>query len=197
MRHEIIAAAALAAGLAACGGGGMRYRPIEPAEPLARNRLTRIWSIEFRDASGGVVETGASVALNRPFFDIFRDGVARRLKSLKVKQGQTGGTLVGIELTGADVKASDLGAPGVTATVSYAVVVYGGLDAVCRQDATAFAVSREGLAPSPAEDALEKALAKAVDRLGPTIADSCLYTPGPVIAQPKTAEALHIQGQKR
>ena len=97
--------------------------------------------------------------------------------------------MVDVELTRADVKAAEGGAPDVTATVSYSIVVYGGLDAVCRQDAAAFAVSREGLSESPAADALEKALAKAVDRLGPAIADSCLYSPGPVVAQPKTAEA--------
>jgi len=188
MRYEIIAAAALAAGLAACGGGGIRYQPLEPAAPLARNRLMRIWSIDFKDSSGGVLETGASVALKRPFFEIFRDGVQRRLRALKVKPGQAGGTMVEVELTRADVKAAEGGAPDITATVSYAIVVYGGLDAVCRQDAIAFAVSREGLAESPAEDALEKALAKAVDRLGPTIADSCLYSPGPVVAQPRTAD---------
>lgn len=190
MRYEVIAAAALAAGLSACGGGGIRYKPIEPAQPLARNRLMRIWSIDYKDSSGGVFETGAAIALKRPFFEVFREGVQRRLRALKVRSGQTGGTMVDVELTRADVKAAEGGAPDVTATVSYSIVVYGGLDAVCRQEATAFAVSREGLSESPAADALEKALAKAVDRLGPAIADSCLYSPGPVVAQPKTAAAV-------
>jgi len=194
MKNAIIAVAGLSAVLAGCAAGGLKYKPIEPAVPLVPNRLMKIWSIEFKDTSGGVTEIGAEVPLPRPFFDIFREGLEKRLRSLRVKSGYAGGTFVGIDLTKVDVRSSDVGVSEVTATISYSVIVYGGLDAVCRQEATAFAVSREGLAEKPAADALEKALAKAVDRLGPVISESCLYNPLP--SAPKTAE-LRVRDPER
>jgi hypothetical protein len=187
--REFIVVAALAVGLSACGGVDVRYTPTEAAVPLPRERMMQIASIGFKDASGGVRTEGASVSLKRPFFDIFREAAKGRLDALKIQLAKRGGTVVDIELTKVDIKGS---AGDVTATVAYAVVVRGGLDAVCRQESSVWAASRTGLAVSPAADALQKALVKAVDRLGATIGDSCLYTPltpapvaAPVVRDPK------------
>lgn len=185
MKHELIAAAALAAVLSACGGADVRYVPMEAVVPLPHERMMRIAAIAFKDVSGGVRSEGASVELKRPFFDVFRDAAKSRLDALKIQLSKRGGTFVDVELTKADIKGGVGGAPDVTATVAYSVVVRGGLDAVCRQDASAWATSRPGLAESPAADALQKALVKAVDRLGPVIADSCLYSSLPL--PPKVA----------
>jgi hypothetical protein len=175
VNRELIAAAAFAALLAGCAGADVRYVPTEAAVPLPRERMMQIASIGFKDASGGVKAEGASISLKRPFFDTFRDAAKSRLDALKIQLAKRGGTVVDIELTKADIKGGVGGSPDVTATVTYSVVVRGGLDAVCRQEASAWAVSRPGLAASPSADALQKALVKAVDRLGPTIGDSCLY----------------------
>lgn len=185
MKREFVVAAALAAGLSACGGADVRYAPMEAVVPLPRERMMRIAAIAIKDVSGGVTSEGAAVSLKRPFFDTFREAAKSRLDALKVQLSKRGGTFVDVELTKAEVKSGAGGSPDVIATVSYAVVVRGGLDAVCRQEASAWATSRPGLAESPAADALQKALVKAVDRLGPVIADSCLYSSMPV--SPKTA----------
>lgn len=176
MKTGLVAAAALAAGLTACAKGEFRYTPLERAVPLSAMRMTRISAIDYRDASGGLSEAGASLELQRPFFEVFRDGVRRRLGDLGVGASEPGGTLVDVELTKAELRASP-GSPEVTATVEYAVVARGGLDAVCRQEVSEWSVSGPTQSKTPAEDALQKALAKAVDRLGPAIADSCLYSP--------------------
>jgi len=121
--------------------------------------------------------------LEAPVFRDLRESAKSRLDELKVQLSKRGGTVVEIELTKAEVKG---GAGGdVTATVTYSVVVRGGLDAVCRQEASAWAVSRPGLAAAPGADAMQKALNKAVDKLGATIMDSCLYSP--VAEAPKSA----------
>lgn len=194
MTREYIFAAALAAVLSGCRGVDMRYAPVEPAVPFARERMMRIAAIGFKDASGGVRVEGASFSLKRPFFDVFRDAAQSRLDALKVQLSKRGGTFLEVELTKAEVKGGAGGSPDVIATVAYSVVARGGLEAVCRQDATAWAVSRTGLAASPAADALQKALVKAVDRLGPTIADSCLYAPlsAPAKAAARDPNALAI-----
>jgi len=183
MKRELFAAAALAAILAGCSGADVRYVPIEAAVPLPKERLMQISTIGYKDVSGGLRMEGASVSLKRPFFGIFREAAKGRLDELKVGLAKRGGTTVDLELTKAELRGGDAGE--VTATVTYAVVVRGGLDAVCRQEASAWAVSRAGLSSSPSVDALKKALAKAVDRLGPTILDSCLYAP--LAAAPKAA----------
>ena len=194
MTREFIFAAALAAVLSGCRGVDMRYAPVEAAVPFARERMMRIAAIGFKDASGGVRVEGASFSLKRPFFDVFRDAAQSRLDALKVQLSKRGGTFLEVELTKAEVKGGAAGSPDVIATVAYSVVARGGLEAVCRQDATAWAVSRTGLAASPAADALQKALVKAVDRLGPTIADSCLYAPlsAPAKAAARDPNALAI-----
>lgn len=178
MKNRPLAAVLLAAALAGCSKGGMRYAPNEDAVPLAYGRMMKISSIDYRDSSGGVTELGASVELDRPFFEIFREGVERRLRELKVKHSDPGGTLVDIELLKAELKAG-AGTPDITATVAYAVIARGGLDAVCRQEVSSWAISGPIQSSSPSKDALTKALIKAVDRLGPAISDSCLYTPEP------------------
>jgi hypothetical protein len=194
MKSELIVVAALAAGLSACGGADVRYAPMEAVVPLPRERMMRIAAITIKDVSGGVRAEGASLSMKRPFFDVFREAAQSRLDALKVKLSKRGGTFVDVELNRVDIKGGVGGAPDVTATVAYSVVVRGGLDAVCRQDASAWATSRPGLAESPAADALQKALVKAVDRLGPAIADSCLYSslPVPPKAAPRDPNALAI-----
>lgn len=194
MNRELVVAVALAAGLSACGGADVRYAPVEAVVPLPHERMMRISAISFKDASGGVRAEGAAVSLKRPFFDVFREAAQSRLDALKIRLSKRGGTFLDVELNRVDIKAGS-GAPGeVTATVAYSVIVRGGLDAVCWRDASAWATSRTGLAESPAADALQKALVKAVDRLGPTIADSCLYTslPVPPKAAPLDPNALAI-----
>lgn len=174
MKTGLVAAAALAAGLSACAEGEFRYTPLEPAVPLSPLRMTKISSLGFQDSSGGLSEGRTSVELTRPFFDIFREGVERRLRALKVRADDPSGTLVDVQLTKAELRAAP-GSPDVTATVEYSLVVRGGLDAVCRQDVSEWSTSSLVQAEKPAADALSKALAKAVDRLGQAISDSCLY----------------------
>lgn len=176
MKRPILFAAALAAGLSACAKGEFRYTPLEPAQPLSSLRMTKISNIGFQDSSGGLSEGRTSVELTRPFFDVFREGVERRLRALKVRANDPGGTLVDVQLTKAELRAAP-GSSDVIATVEYSLVVRGGLDAVCRQDVSEWSASSPTQAEKPAEDALSKALSKAVDRLGPAISDSCLYTP--------------------
>lgn len=190
MKRLILFAAALAAGLSACvSRNDVRYSPNEDAVPLAYARMMKISSVDYRDVSGGISEVGASVELERPFIEIFREGIERRLRQLKIRHSDPAGTLVDVELTGVEIKSSP-GTGDVTATVAYAVIARGGLDAVCRQEVSSWAVSGPTQASSPAKDALTKALAKAVDRLGPAIEDSCLYTPQPGKAIRLDAEAL-------
>ncbi|MDD5305436.1 MAG: hypothetical protein PHS14_20240, partial [Elusimicrobia bacterium] len=153
MKREFVVAAALVVGLSACGGVDVRYAPMEAAVPLPSERLMRISAIGFKDASGGVRAEGIPLSLKRPFFDVFSGAVKSRLDALKVRLAKRGGTVVEVELTKVGIEAGANGSPDVTATVAYSVVVRGGLDAVCRQDASAWAVSRTGLAASPAADA--------------------------------------------
>lgn len=186
MKHSFIVAAALVAGLSGCGGVDVRYNPTEAAVPLPRERMMLISKIGYRDVTGGLKTERASVSLKRPFFDVFQESAKKRLDDLKVTLAKRGGTVVDIELTKSEIKGDISGGPDVTATVTYAVVVRGGLDAVCRQEASAWATSRKGLSPTPAADALQKALVKAVDKLGNTIAESCLYSPVATEAKPST-----------
>lgn len=179
MKRPTVVAVALAAGLSGCASrNDVRYSPNEDAVPLAYGRMMKISSVAYRDVSGGIAEVGASVELERPFLEIFREGVERRLRQLKVRHSDPGGTLVDVELTGVELKSSP-GTADVTATVAYAVIARGGLDAVCRQEVSSWAISGPTQSSEPAKDALTKALVKAVDRLGPAIEDSCLYTPLP------------------
>lgn len=192
MKREFIAVTVLASLLSACGGAEVRYAPMKPAVPLPRERLMRIASIGFKDAAGGVRAEGASVSLKRPFFDVFREAAEVRLDALKIQPAKRGGTVVDIELTRADLKGGADGSPDVTAAVAYAVVVRGGLNVVCRQEASSWAVSRPGLAASPAADALQKALVKAVDQLGAVISESCLYAEAPKTVAVRDPKALAL-----
>ena len=174
---KAIVLAVFVAGLTACSGVDLRYTPLETPAALSSERFIQIRSIDFKDASGGLMLEGASVSLNRPFYDSFRDAAAARLDSLKIpiSKSKSTGAFVDIELTRASLKRGTGAKADLTATVTYAVVVRNGVEAMCREEASAWASFREGQGSASAVDALQMALSKAVDRLGFTIADSCLY----------------------
>lgn len=169
-----LSALLLAAG---CVGVDLRYAPSQPAYPLAPERLAPIASVEFADLAGGLREEGTPLVLKRPFVDNFRDAVLAQLSALKVPVGTAGGAAVRVEVTEATLTRGRGFKADLTATVKYRLrVIRDGREA-CVKDASGWAVVREGFATTPAADAMERGLAKAVDNLGPAIASSCLYPP--------------------
>lgn len=191
VRLAILPALALAAALTGCSSVELRYTQAEAPVPLEKGRMMQIASIAYKDVSGGIRGEGAGITLKRPFFDTFKDAAVARLEKLGVKLNPRIGAAVEIQLTQIELKRAKQGlATDLTATVGYSVFVRGGVDTICRQDSSSWATVREGALPNPAAAVLERAMSKAVDRLGATVAESCLYMPETVAAQQAAAAPL-------
>ncbi len=171
-------AAALAAG---CGAlrTQVRYSPARPVYALAPARLAKVASISFKDSSRGFESAGAGVMLARPFFDTFRDAAREQLAALGVTASGGAGAAVELDLKHAELKRGQGLIAELSATVAYTLRARLPDGASCTQDVTGWASRRDTLAGSPAAQTLEDALGKALDNLGPAVADSCLYSPAP------------------
>ncbi|MDE2489749.1 MAG: hypothetical protein KGM24_02810 [Elusimicrobia bacterium] len=169
--------AVLLAAAAACAPlrADIRYSPSAPVSALAPARLVKVASIEYKDSSRGLESLGTGLLLTRPFFDTFRAAAAGQLATLGVSAAGGDGTAVVLELKKAELKRPEGLISTVSATVAYALRARLPDGASCVQDVTGWASQREGVVSSPAAKALEGALGKALDDLGPAVRDSCLY----------------------
>lgn len=184
MKKLLLLSAALAAG---CGGAQLRYTPAQPSFALAPERSVPIASIRFLDASGGMQSMGTALMLKRRFYDSFREAMQDSLTSLKVTTAAVSGADVEIVLTEARLARGQGLNADLTATVRYVVRARRGGQAACEREGSGWTVLRESLVSSPDAQAVERALAKAADGLGPVLASSCLYAPEPSAAAPPTA----------
>jgi hypothetical protein len=167
---------------AGCAGVDLRYAPVEPGYPLAAERVSPIASIEFKDLAGGLQQDGTNLVLKRPFIDAVRDAALARLAAWKVPVGTAGGAALRVEVKESSVKRGRGFNADITAAVKYTVRVSRDGKEVCSTDASGWAVVHEKIGSASAVDAVDGALAKAVDNLGPALASSCLYASGDAAA---------------
>jgi hypothetical protein len=85
----------------------------------------------------------------------------------------------------------------VAATVTYELVVSSQGRALCRREVTGWVSLSERLASTPAAQALEKALSKSVNNLGPAISASCLFEPAPVTTSTRTVSVTTVAQEKK
>lgn len=181
--------------LAAGCGTELRYSPAAPAYAFPAGRLAPIAKVDFQDESGGVGYDGDALILKRPFFDTFRDAVAAQLETLKIATGAVGGASVRIVLKKVGLKRGKGVISDLSGSVAYDVEAARPGQPACRREATGWASLREGFVSSPGAQALEEALSKAVDNLGPTLAASCLFETGAgtaAVAAPRDARGAAV-----
>ena len=166
--------ALLAAG---CVRTEIRYEPPIPTRADSLERLTPISGLQFKDSSRGVHYEGTALILKRPFYDTFRQAVAAQFAALKVPMtpGAAGPT-VEVELTRVDLKRGRGFIAHLTSTVSFIFRINRGGETACRQEVSGWSNLAEGVASSPAPEVLQRALAQAMEKIGPAIASSCLDT---------------------
>lgn len=175
-RFRAIAAFALAALAAGCGTE-LRYAPATPVYAFPAGRLGPVAKVDFKDESGGVSYDGDALILKRPFFETFQDAVRAQLAALKLPVSAADGATLEIALTKAALKRGRGVRADLSGSVACRVSVRRPGQAECRREASGWSSLREGFASSPGGIALETALSKAVDNLGPTLAASCLFEP--------------------
>lgn len=168
----VLAPLLLAAG---CARTEVRFAPSSPAYALAPEHLAPVSALVFKDSSGGVRSEGTGVLLKRPFFDAFREAVVAQFGALKVPMTLGTGSEVEVELTRVGLKRGSGFFADLNATVAYALNVRSAGETICRPEVTGWSTVGEGVVSSPAGEALSRALAKAMDDLGPALAASCLY----------------------
>jgi hypothetical protein len=181
VRKTLLLAVALTAG---CGGAELRYAPAQPPFALSRERLAPIASVRFTDASGGMQSMGTGLMLKRHFYESFRDAMSVSLSSLDVSTGAASGADLEISLSEARLDRGQGLNADLTATVRYVVRVSRGGKPACEREGSGWTVLRESLVSSPDAKAVEVALTKAADGLGPTLASSCLYAAAPLKTTP-------------
>ena len=158
--------------LAAAGCADVRYAPMTPARQLPPARIARI---DVSDASGGLESAGAGVTLRRPFFAAFADAARARLAALGARAQGGEGARVEVVLTKARLRRGAGMASQAEGTVVYAVRVSSVQAGSCAREIVGRSALREGPFTSTSARALEIALGKAVDALGPALESSCLY----------------------
>ncbi len=158
--------------LAAAGCADVRYSPMSPARELPPARIARI---DVSDASGGLESAGAGVTLKRPFFAAFAEAVNARLAALGARAQGGEGARVEVVLTKARLRRGAGMASQAEGTVVYAVRVSSASAGGCAREIVGRSALREGPFTSTGARALEIALGKAVDALGPALESSCLY----------------------
>lgn len=166
----------LAVFAAGCGGAELRYSPAAPPSGFSPQRLEPIASVRFTDASGGMQSMGTALMLKRHFSESFRDAMQASFAALQVSTGAAGGADVEIVLKEARLARGQGVNADLTATVRYVLRAGGGGRPACEREGSGWAVLRESLTSSPDAKAVERALAKAADGLGPLLASSCLYS---------------------
>ncbi|NNN06079.1 MAG: caspase family protein [Elusimicrobia bacterium] len=157
---------------AAVGCADVRYAPMTPARQLPPARIARI---DVSDASGGLESAGAGVTLRRPFFAAFAEAVRARLAALGARAQGGEGARVEVVLTKARLRRGAGMASQAEGEVVYAVRVSSASAGSCAREIVGRSALREGPFTSTGARALEIALGKAVDALGPTLESSCLY----------------------
>lgn len=167
--RRICAAALL---FAAAGCADVRYAPMTPARELPPARIARI---DVSDASGGLESAGAGVTLRRSFFAAFAEAVRARLAALGARAQGGAGARVEVVLTKARLRRGAGMASQAEGEVVYAVRVSSAVAGSCAREIVGRSALREGPFTSTGARALEIALGKAVDALGPTLESSCLY----------------------
>ncbi len=158
--------------LAAAGCADVRYAPLTPARELPPARIAEI---SVSDASSGLESAGAGVTLKRPFYAAFREAVDSRLAALGARAQGGAGARVEIVLTKARLRRGVGLSSQAEGEVVYALRVSSAPAGSCAREVVGRAALGEGPFTSTGARALQIALGRAVDALGPTIESSCLY----------------------
>lgn len=155
------------------------YNPKGMPFELQRTKLPRDLGVKVVDRSGGIQGGFPNVRFKRPVFESFRDAVTSELKWLEIPLSESEARIhLEISLTRFSAE-PDYGLIRATikTTINYTVRVVRGQEVLCRQDVS--------VAPSvyrdfyffwePLEESVTAGLTAAMQKLGPTLNESCIY----------------------